>query len=203
MDRGARIVLACVVLVGGILLAMPFRRPARPDVRPEPSRRPQAALGEQNAAGVGELLPPARTTVQIEPAVTRPPGSFSPPARRSTASDGMAPPPELPKVYPRSDSEAEDSAYPWAEADSPGVEASDPEARTHKIVDGDTLANVAERYLGDPGREWEIYEANRNRLENPNLLPIGLELKIPPRLREPAPEAGPSPEPSLVPILRP
>jgi nucleoid-associated protein YgaU len=50
---------------------------------------------------------------------------------------------------------------------------------THKIIDGDTLASLAERYLGSASRAMEIYEANRNVLANPALLPIDVELKIP------------------------
>ena len=52
-------------------------------------------------------------------------------------------------------------------------------ARTHRIIDGDTLAGLAQRYLGSPGRAREIFDANRNVLSDPKLLPIGAELKIP------------------------
>ena len=53
-------------------------------------------------------------------------------------------------------------------------------ARTHRIVDGDTLATLAQRYLGSSARAQEIFDANRNVLSDPKLLPIGAELKIPP-----------------------
>jgi nucleoid-associated protein YgaU len=53
-------------------------------------------------------------------------------------------------------------------------------ACTHRIVDGDTLAALAQRYLGSPARAREIFDANRNVLSDPELLPIGAELKIPP-----------------------
>ena len=55
--------------------------------------------------------------------------------------------------------------------------------RTHMVVDGDTLAALAERYLGEASRAKEIFETNRNLLQTPELLPIGIELKIPPRGR--------------------
>ena len=51
----------------------------------------------------------------------------------------------------------------------------------HQIVDGDTLAKLADRYLGSAARSREIYERNRDVLLNPDLLPIGKVLKIPPR----------------------
>jgi nucleoid-associated protein YgaU len=53
--------------------------------------------------------------------------------------------------------------------------------RSHIVVDGDSLAKLAGRYLDDPHRAEEIYELNRHLLTNPELLPIGVELAIPPR----------------------
>ena len=51
----------------------------------------------------------------------------------------------------------------------------------HIVVDGDSLAKLAGRYLDDPKRSVEIYELNRELLANPDLLPIGTALKIPDR----------------------
>ncbi len=51
--------------------------------------------------------------------------------------------------------------------------------QVHKIVDGDTLADLAARYLGSAARAMEIFQANRDVLADPELLPIGVELKIP------------------------
>jgi nucleoid-associated protein YgaU len=48
----------------------------------------------------------------------------------------------------------------------------------HKIRDGDSLPLIAERYLGDAGRAEEIYQTNRDVLASPDLLPIGVELRI-------------------------
>ena len=56
------------------------------------------------------------------------------------------------------------------------------EARTHIVVDGDSLERLASRYLSDPQRSREIYELNREVLSAPDLLPIGAELKIPERV---------------------
>lgn len=64
---------------------------------------------------------------------------------------------------------------PWpalADADEP---------RKHIVIDGDSLARLAGRYLDDPRRAAEIYEMNRSVLRDPELLPIGVELVIPPR----------------------
>ncbi len=55
------------------------------------------------------------------------------------------------------------------------------ESRTHVVVDGDSLQNLAGRYLDNPQRSQEIFELNRDVLANPELLPIGAELRIPER----------------------
>ena len=73
-------------------------------------------------------------------------------------------------------------------------------ARRHKIVDGDTLRGLAERYLGSPDRALEIYEANRDLLPSPELLPIGVELKILPWARPAPPSSGLAPQRPVVPI---
>ena len=50
------------------------------------------------------------------------------------------------------------------------------------IIDGDSLEKLAGRYLDDPQRSKEIFEFNRELLSNPDLLPIGAELKLPERV---------------------
>lgn len=55
--------------------------------------------------------------------------------------------------------------------------------RTHVVIDGDTLARLAGRYLDDAQRAPEIYRLNCDVLSNPDLLPIGVELRIPLRER--------------------
>lgn len=53
--------------------------------------------------------------------------------------------------------------------------------REHTIEDGDTLEQMAARYLGDPARADEIFELNQNILTSKEELPIGLILRIPDR----------------------
>ncbi|HET6883925.1 MAG TPA: LysM peptidoglycan-binding domain-containing protein [Pirellulales bacterium] len=61
---------------------------------------------------------------------------------------------------------------------------------SHRIVDGDTLSGLAARYLGSSKRFNEIFEANRDRLPSPDLLPIGVVLRIPTESAKGAPMAG-------------
>lgn len=53
--------------------------------------------------------------------------------------------------------------------------------RQHRIVDGDSLRQLAGYYLGDEARYMEIFEANRDILVQPDLLPLGQRLRIPAR----------------------
>ena len=84
-----------------------------------------------------------------------------------------------------------------------GVVGSAAPAVTHKVADGDTLAALAERHLGDAKRWPEIFERNRGVLKNPDLLPIGQVIAIPPRenLAAPVPPQL-EPVPVLAPIPR-
>lgn len=49
----------------------------------------------------------------------------------------------------------------------------------HVVQNSDTLEKLAKRYLGDEGRALEIFDLNRDVLDNPYLLPIDAELRIP------------------------
>ena len=200
MDRGVRIVLASVVLLGGILLAMPFRRPWRPAVLSEPDLQGELVLGQESGPAAAEPAIPPRTTARIAPAASNP---LAPPTDATTApepTDASLSPPALPRSYPRS---LDESGSGWSrpiELETNWSGRSHESARTHKIVDGDTLATLAERYLGDAGRSLELYEVNRDLLPNPEVLPIGLELKIPPRQEEAASSPSVMPQEPLVPI---
>lgn len=79
------------------------------------------------------------------------------------------------------------TAPPWPAPSRGEEEANGP--RRHFVVDGDSLEKLAGRYLDDPQRAGEIYEANREQLASPELLPIGVELVIPDRHNQTAHDA--------------
>jgi hypothetical protein len=82
---------------------------------------------------------------------------------------------------------------PPALATEPSTFGSDAPARTHVVVDGDTLTRLAVQYLGRADGYAEIFALNRGILASPDLLPIGATLKIPPR-KAPAPPDGSGPK---------
>ncbi len=49
----------------------------------------------------------------------------------------------------------------------------------HVVVKGDTLGKIAEKYYGDPSLYAKIFEANRDRIEDPDRIQVGWKLKIP------------------------
>jgi chromosome segregation ATPase len=61
----------------------------------------------------------------------------------------------------------------------PAPQAAAPQARTHIVVDGDSLSRISLRYYGTPNRWQEIYDANRDSLAGANALRPGQALRIP------------------------
>lgn len=55
----------------------------------------------------------------------------------------------------------------------------EPNRRIHIIRKGDTLYGLARQYYGDSSRWKEIWTANKDHLQDPNRLEVGLKLIIP------------------------
>ena len=96
--------------------------------------------------------------------------------------DLAAPPPEMSASFPNEPLSAA-SARLLNEGTS---EHAHPARRTHRVLDGDTLESLATRFFNDPARAKDILSANEAAIANPDLLPIGVELLIPPARVEPA-----------------
>jgi nucleoid-associated protein YgaU len=52
-------------------------------------------------------------------------------------------------------------------------------ARTHVVVEGDSLTRISMLYYGTPTRWQDIYQANRETLSEANALRPGQQLRIP------------------------
>lgn len=71
------------------------------------------------------------------------------------------------------------------------------EARTHTVTQGNTLWGLARTYYGDPYQWHRIFEANRDQIQDPDVLEPGLVLHIPGEATgavRSVSVAGPSPE---------
>jgi nucleoid-associated protein YgaU len=64
-------------------------------------------------------------------------------------------------------------------AASPRSAASEPAQHTYVVTAGDSLSKIAKRFYGDAGQWKRIFEANRNQLDNPDLIRPGQTLVIP------------------------
>ena len=51
--------------------------------------------------------------------------------------------------------------------------------RFYEVVAGDTLGAISQKYYGQASKYMKIFEANRDILDNPDLIKVGQKLKIP------------------------
>jgi nucleoid-associated protein YgaU len=52
-------------------------------------------------------------------------------------------------------------------------------AKTYVVQPGDSLSKIAKELLGDAARWPEIFELNKDQIEDPNLIHVGQELRLP------------------------
>ena len=55
----------------------------------------------------------------------------------------------------------------------------EPAVEIYTVVAGDSLSKIAKRAYGDANQWRRIFEANRDQIENPDLIRVGQKLKIP------------------------
>lgn len=157
-----------VLIIGSLLAAAAcaaslFRKPPATDpAAPAAPSFAHRAAGPQVAWGAPhiESAPPSA-------------GISNTSAPRATiAADSTVAPPDLPAKSPL-------SFFPLRAA-PPSDESHhrNPHGH-HRVLDGDSLASIAERYLGDPNRAREIAEANAGLIGPSGALPIGADLVIP------------------------
>jgi len=193
-------VLAWGILVAGISLAWLIgrrgpegeSRPADPADQVLLRRRVDSHALARDAADPGMLGCPApRRNGPLAAAL---------PGARDTPLDKPDPlPPNLAKSFPPIDSRGATQPVESPDPGLAGSRGSSVGMSAHRIVNGDSLPALAARYLGSADRAEEIFDANRDRLSSADALPIGLELRIPPREATPHRPAA-ARQPELVPI---
>ena len=191
MDPAVKTAMAFCVLLAGVCAAFLFGRdPARP-APSGPAAAEKLLIPHREKKGSGVFIQNRRRSASGRRYSLREPES-SPYPRPASAGGRRSPtvlspsqlrqsPPPLAEEYPRPDRPADSRWGRSMDMMLPVPAPTERRARAHKVVDGDTLAALAERYLGSSLRAGDIFEANRDVLFDPQLLPIGVELKIPPK----------------------
>ena len=134
-------------------LVAPSAVPSPPDVGREPASAPLRASGEKHPRGLQPVLLASR------PAVARV-------ATKTAPGVVSAPAPARPVVRPLDEKTQEKHSASWL---------------VHRVRDGDSLEQLAAKYLGSPDRAEEILIWNCDRIDDPAMLPLGVELLIPAR----------------------
>jgi nucleoid-associated protein YgaU len=78
-----------------------------------------------------------------------------------------------------SDLTAEIQAPAAAAAAAAGGASSAPAARTYTVQAGDSLSKVSKQFYGDANKYMKIFEANKDKLADPDKIKPGQELVIP------------------------
>jgi len=93
-----------------------------------------------------------------------------PPVVAPAAAPVVAPPVAEPVICPTPAAEApaKPAAAPVKELD-----------RVYTVVQGDSLYGISTKVFGTPRHYERIYEANRDRIKDPNTLQVGINLKMP------------------------
>jgi LysM repeat protein len=177
LQPGVKLAAAAVVIFGGVGVALLFRHDPSEGQPTAPSAAEQLLLHPRGGPAASPALPwpggspsvgaepsgPRPTVLKPQTQETQPPTpghDLSGRADQSTSSWGTSRGMSMEMLLPRHDPPAA--------------------PRTHTIVDGDSLPALAQRYLGSAERYMELFEANRNVLTSPGVLPIGTRLAIPP-----------------------
>ncbi len=201
MDPGVKVAAAMSVLITTVCMALLFWSDS--GSLNQPGNRPLELRAEPGQAGT--VL---RPSTRPNPFALLPAQNLSPRRRPPTVLKPTAPasaPPRTPDgsaiSAPRPPMASHEEQASWGTAAGVTLpelrRAGDdnPAPRTHTVVDGDTLQDLARRYLGQADRYLEIYQWNHDVLANPDVLPIGQLLRIPPRT-EPRTSPGTVPDTS-------
>lgn len=169
---------------------------AIPDVRIGAAAGTESDAAEPLVAAMAAPPPPPTplppSGLDLSPA---PPGLDA--AYRSTVD---IPPPPLLDVHA-----PPPLAGGWSLPDTaarPGAVAAPPPAleapASYVVRDGDDLTGIAIRVYGHAGAATAIWDANRDRLTDPQLLPIGMALRMPPSWTLPAVTAAGGGRPGVI-----
>ncbi|HEX6984040.1 MAG TPA: LysM peptidoglycan-binding domain-containing protein [Planctomycetaceae bacterium] len=178
MHRDLKLGLALAVLLIGSTTAFFFRSDADPEAGLPRLQDPERLDGELADRDVIPYLGPPESELEVEenpwakPAFLE--GAAAAVVRRTSAT------PDPIRILVEEEAETSDPASPPPAAPlRTGPETDEAGRRYHVIRSGDTLTGLAAMYLGSLARYGEIFELNRDQLEGPHSLRVGMKLRIP------------------------
>ena len=186
MNRDLRIGLSLSLLTLGVAGAFCFRiDPAAVDPAAAENAVAENAVAENAVGEAVENAPAPAANPAAVPADPPPePVRLTPPPAPVVAAapvplpvPAVGPPPgvnSLPPAPAVADVQFDEGAEAFES--SPGDR---PGPRSYTVAPGDTLSGIAERELGSHRRYQTIFEANRDTLESPDALRVGMTLRIP------------------------
>jgi nucleoid-associated protein YgaU len=71
-----------------------------------------------------------------------------------------------------------DITAPMAAAAAVGGPATTPQ-RTYTVLPGDSLSKISKQFYGDPNKYMKIFEANTDKMSDPDKIKVGTQLLIP------------------------
>ena len=66
-----------------------------------------------------------------------------------------------------------------AAAAAAAASSTTPASRTYTVQPGDNLSKISRQFYGDPNRYMKIFEANKDKLSDPDKIKPGMDLLIP------------------------
>jgi len=169
VPRKPKLIAAAAVLAVGLGLAWPWRRGDSVPARVLPISTSSTSFGSVPAPHAEQTPASAPTTVSATTIGLAGTAPHSELASASLLSQSVT----VAKPVQVETGQVALSGIGAAEAPPAARE------RSYIVQDGDSLERLAQRYLGDEGRAIELFDLNREVLENPHLLRIGTEIKIP------------------------
>lgn len=193
MPKRSAQVVGVAVLILGVVTALPFRHKTTRQLVAEPASRPELQLqqsdtGNSSPRPASPPLAPSAPTRSL-PIATSQPAPKSKTGVRAVAGASRR---EMPKLA----GEYKSSMPPMVPVRPQKPLNEDQKPTLHTLVDGDSLQDLAERYLGSRDRYREILRANPQL--DPQLLPLQSRITIPPKF--PPTSEQRSPRTKLVPV---
>lgn len=190
-----RVTVACALFAVGAIASVPFYRANHDSAK---ARAHHSLPPDSQSASTVVLQIPSdperngedthgRTVSSAAPGIRSRPTLRQQPVERDSewekppqiSSDFPGVSQQVPPVSTRRRQEGSASSAPASPAAPRDQDGDGPSL--HRIRDGDTLRAIARKYLGDSDRWQQIVEINPDVLKDPEVLPVGKEIRIPDR----------------------